>query len=173
MLEEYPCDRNGKTVRKGTTAGNKEEQNILADYVGWGGIADVFDEKKPQWQEARERIQTALTLEEYRSAVGSVLNAHYTQPVLIKAMYQVLAGLGFTKGRILEPSCGTGNFFGLLPESMNKSTLYGVELDQMSAKIAGYLYPEVNIENTGFERTDYPDGYFDIAVGNVPLGITG
>ena len=85
-------------------------------------------------------------------------------------MYQVLAGLGFTKGRILEPSCGTGNFFGLLPESMNKSTLYGVELDQMSAKIAGYLYPEVNIENTGFERTDYPDGYFDIAVGNVPFG---
>ena len=159
-----------KQLEKEQRQATKEEQNILADYVGWGGIADVFDEKKPQWQEARERIQTALTLEEYRSAVGSVLNAHYTQPVLIKAMYQVLAGLGFTKGRILEPSCGTGNFFGLLPESMNKSTLYGVELDQMSAKIAGYLYPEVNIENTGFERTDYPDGYFDIAVGNVPFG---
>lgn len=159
-----------KQLEKEQRQATKEEQNILADYVGWGGIADVFDEKKPQWQEERERIQTALTLEEYRSAVGSVLNAHYTQPVLIKAMYQVLAGLGFTKGRILEPSCGTGNFFGLLPESMNKSTLYGVELDQMSAKIAGYLYPEVNIENTGFERTDYPDGYFDIAVGNVPFG---
>ena len=159
-----------KQLEKEQRQATKEEQNILADYVGWGGIADVFDEKKPQWQEERERIQAALTLEEYRSAVGSVLNAHYTQPVLIKAMYQVLAGLGFTKGRILEPSCGTGNFFGLLPESMNKSTLYGVELDQMSAKIAGYLYPEVNIENTGFERTDYPDGYFDIAVGNVPFG---
>ncbi|WP_331487187.1 LPD25 domain-containing protein [Anaerobutyricum hallii] len=159
-----------KQLEKEQRQATKEEQNILADYVGWGGIADVFDEKKPQWQEARERIQAPLTLEEYRSAVGSVLNAHYTQPVLIKAMYQVLAGLGFTKGRILEPSCGTGNFFGLLPESMNKSTLYGVELDQMSAKIAGYLYPEVNIENTGFERTDYPDGYFDIAVGNVPFG---
>lgn len=159
-----------KQLEKEQRQATKEEQNILADYVGWGGIADVFDEKKPQWQEERERIQTALTPEEYRSAVGSVLNAHYTQPVLIKAMYQVLAGLGFTKGRILEPSCGTGNFFGLLPESMNKSTLYGVELDQMSAKIAGYLYPEVNIENTGFERTDYPDGYFDIAVGNVPFG---
>ena len=159
-----------KQLEKEQRQATKEEQNILADYVGWGGIADVFDEKKPQWQEARERIQAALTLEEYRSAVGSVLNAHYTQPVLIKAMYQVLAGLGFTKGRILEPSCGTGNFFGLLPESMNKSTLYGVELDQMSAKIAGYLYPEVNIENKGFERTDYPDGYFDIAVGNVPFG---
>ena len=159
-----------KQLEKEQWQATKEEQNILADYVGWGGIADVFDEKKPQWQEERERIQTALTPEEYRSAVGSVLNAHYTQPVLIKAMYQVLAGLGFTKGRILEPSCGTGNFFGLLPESMNKSTLYGVELDQMSAKIAGYLYPEVNIENTGFERTDYPDGYFDIAVGNVPFG---
>ena len=159
-----------KQLEKEQRQATKEEQNILADYVGWGGIADVFDEKKPQWQEERERIQTALTLEEYRSAVGSVLNAHYTQPVLIKTMYQVLAGLGFTKGRILEPSCGTGNFFGLLPESMNKSTLYGVELDQMSAKIAGYLYPEVNIENTGFERTDYPDGYFDIAVGNVPFG---
>lgn len=159
-----------KQLEKEQRQATKEEQNILADYVGWGGIADVFDEKKPQWQEERERIQTALTPEEYRSAVGSVLNAHYTQPVLIKAMYQVLAGLGFTKGRILEPSCGTGNFFGLLPESMNKSTLYGVELDQMSAKITGYLYPEVNIENTGFERTDYPDGYFDIAVGNVPFG---
>ena len=159
-----------KQLEKEQRQATKEGQNILADYVGWGGIADVFDEKKPQWQEERERIQTALTPEEYRSAVGSVLNAHYTQPVLIKAMYQVLAGLGFTKGRILEPSCGTGNFFGLLPESMNKSTLYGVELDQMSAKIAGYLYPEVNIENTGFERTDYPDGYFDIAVGNVPFG---
>ena len=159
-----------KQLEKEQRQATKEEQNILADYVGWGGIADVFDEKKPQWQEERERIQTALTPEEYRSAVGSVLNAHYTQPLLIKAMYQVLAGLGFTKGRILEPSCGTGNFFGLLPESMNKSTLYGVELDQMSAKIAGYLYPEVNIENTGFERTDYPDGYFDIAVGNVPFG---
>ena len=159
-----------KQLEKEQRQATKEEQNILADYVGWGGIADVFDEKKPQWQEERERIQTALTPEEYRSVVGSVLNAHYTQPVLIKAMYQVLAGLGFTKGRILEPSCGTGNFFGLLPESMNKSTLYGVELDQMSAKIAGYLYPEVNIENTGFERTDYPDGYFDIAVGNVPFG---
>lgn len=159
-----------KQLEKEQRQATKEEQNILADYVGWGGIADVFDEKKPQWQEERERIQTALTPEEYRSAVGSVLNAHYTQPVLIKAMYQVLAVLGFTKGRILEPSCGTGNFFGLLPESMNKSTLYGVELDQMSAKIAGYLYPEVNIENTGFERTDYPDGYFDIAVGNVPFG---
>ena len=159
-----------KQLEKEQRQATKEEQNILADYVGWGGIADVFDEKKPQWQEERERIQTALTPEEYRSAVGSVLNAHYTQPVLIKAMYQVLAGLGFTKGRILEPSCGTGNFFELLPESMNKSTLYGVELDQMSAKIAGYLYPEVNIENTGFERTDYPDGYFDIAVGNVPFG---
>lgn len=159
-----------KQLDKEQRQATKEEQNILADYVGWGGIADVFDEKKPQWQEERERIQAALTLEEYRSAVGSVLNAHYTQPVLIKTMYQVLAGLGFTKGRILEPSCGTGNFFGLLPESMNKSTLYGVELDQMSAKIAGYLYPEVNIENTGFERTDYPDGYFDIAVGNVPFG---
>ena len=159
-----------KQLEKEQRQATKEEQNILADYVGWGGIADVFDVKKPQWQEERERVQTALTPEEYRSAEESVLNAHYTQPVLIKAMYQVLAGLGFTKGRILEPSCGTGNFFGLLPESMNKSTLYGVELDQMSAKIAGYLYPEVNIENTGFERTDYPDGYFDIAVGNVPFG---
>ena len=109
-----------KQLEKEQRQATKEEQNILADYVGWGGIADVFDEKKSQWQEERERIQAALTLEEYRSAVGSVLNAHYTQPVLIKAMYQVLAGLGFTKGRILEPSCGTGNFFGLLPESMNK-----------------------------------------------------
>lgn len=148
----------------------KEEQDILADYVGWGGIADVFDVKKPQWQEERERIQTALTPEEYRSAEESVLNAHFTQPVIIKSMYQVLENMGFNKGRILEPSCGVGNFFGLVPQSMSNSTLYGVELDTMSSKIAGYLYPEANIQNTGFERTNYPDGYFDVAIGNVPFG---
>lgn len=126
--------------------------------------------KKPQWQEERERIQTALTPEEYRSAEESVLNAHFTQPVIIKSMYQVLENMGFNKGRILEPSCGVGNFFGLVPQSMSNSTLYGVELDTMSSKIAGYLYPEANIQNTGFERTNYPDGYFDVAIGNVPFG---
>ena len=126
--------------------------------------------KKPQWQEERERVQTALTPEEYRSAEESVLNAHYTQPLIIKAMYQVLENMGFSRGRILEPSCGIGNFFGLVPEDMDGSTLYGVELDRMSAKIAGYLYPEANIQNIGFERTNYPDGYFDVAIGNVPFG---
>ena len=126
--------------------------------------------KKPQWQEERERIQTALTPEEYRSAEESVLNAHFTQPVIIKSMYQVLENMGFNKGRILEPSCGVGNFFGLVPQSMSNSTLYGIELDTMSSKIAGYLYPEANIQNTGFERTNYPDGYFDVAIGNVPFG---
>ena len=148
----------------------REEQDILADYVGWGGIADVFDVNKSQWQEERERIHTALTPEEYRSAEESVLNAHYTQPLIIKAMYQVLENMGFSRGRILEPSCGIGNFFGLVPENMDGSTLYGVELDRMSAKIAGYLYPEANIQNIGFERTNYPDGYFDVAIGNVPFG---
>lgn len=148
----------------------REEQDILADYVGWGGIADVFDVNKSQWQEERERIHTALTPEEYRSAEESVLNAHYTQPLIIKAMYQVLENMGFSRGRILEPSCGIGNFFGLVPEDMDGSTLYGVELDRMSAKIAGYLYPEANIQNIGFERTNYPDGYFDVAIGNVPFG---
>lgn len=148
----------------------REEQDILADYVGWGGIADVFDVNRSQWQEERERIHTALTTEEYRSAEESVLNAHYTQPLIIKAMYQVLENMGFSRGRILEPSCGIGNFFGLVPENMDGSTLYGVELDRMSAKIAGYLYPEANIQNIGFERTNYPDGYFDVAIGNVPFG---
>lgn len=148
----------------------REEQDILADYVGWGGIADVFDVNRSQWQEERERIHTALTPEEYRSAEESVLNAHYTQPLIIKAMYQVLENMGFSRGRILEPSCGIGNFFGLVPEDMDGSTLYGVELDRMSAKIAGYLYPEANIQNIGFERTNYPDGYFDVAIGNVPFG---
>ena len=125
---------------------------------------------RSQWQEERERIHTALTPEEYRSAEESVLNAHYTQPLIIKAMYQVLENMGFSRGRILEPSCGIGNFFGLVPEDMDGSTLYGVELDRMSAKIAGYLYPEANIQNIGFERTNYPDGYFDVAIGNVPFG---
>lgn len=148
----------------------REEQDILADYVGWGGIADVFDVNRSQWQEERERIHTALTPEEYRSAEEPVLNAHYTQPLIIKAMYQVLENMGFSRGRILEPSCGIGNFFGLVPENMDGSTLYGVELDRMSAKIAGYLYPEANIQNIGFERTKYPDGYFDVAIGNVPFG---
>ena len=159
-----------KQLEKEQRQATKEEQNILSDYVGWGGIADVFDVKKPQWQEERERIQTALTPEEYRSAEESVLNAHFTQPVIIKSMYQVLENMGFNKGRILEPSCGVGNFFGLVPQSMSNSTLYGVELDTMSSKIAGYLYPEANIQNTGFERTNYPDGYFDVAIGNVPFG---
>lgn len=159
-----------KQLEKEQRQATKEEQNILSDYVGWGGIADVFDVKKPQWQEERERIQTALTPEEYRSAEESVLNAHYTQPLIIKAMYQVLENMGFSRGRILEPSCGIGNFFGLVPENMDGSTLYGVELDRMSAKIAGYLYPEANIQNIGFERTNYPDGYFDVAIGNVPFG---
>lgn len=159
-----------KQLEKEQRQATKEEQNILADYVGWGGIADVFDVKKPQWQEERERVQTALTPEEYRSAEESVLNAHFTQPVIIKSMYQVLENMGFNKGRILEPSCGVGNFFGLVPQSMSNSTLYGVELDTMSSKIAGYLYPEANIQNTGFERTNYPDGYFDVAIGNVPFG---
>lgn len=159
-----------KQLEKGQRKATREEQDILADYVGWGGIADVFDVNRLQWQEEWERIHTALTPEEYRSAEESVLNAHYTQPLIIKAMYQVLENMGFSRGRILEPSCGIGNFFGLVPEDMDGSTLYGVELDRMSAKIAGYLYPEANIQNIGFERTNYPDGYFDVAIGNVPFG---
>ena len=110
------------------------------------------------------------TKKSVKSAEESVLNVHFTQPVIIKSMYQVLENMGFNKGRILEPSCGVGNFFGLVPQSMSNSTLYGVELDTMSSKIAGYLYPEANIQNTGFERTNYPDGYFDVAIGNVPFG---
>lgn len=147
-----------------------EEQEILSRYVGWGGLADAFDETKSVWETEYLELKTVLTPEEYAAARASTLNAHYTQPIVIESMYQVLENLGFTKGNILEPSMGVGNFFGMLPENLNQSKLYGVELDSISGRIAKLLYPDANIQIKGFEKTDYPNDFFDVAIGNVPFG---
>ena len=147
-----------------------EEQEILSRYVGWGGLADAFDETKAAWETEYLELKTVLTPEEYAAARASTLNAHYTQPIVIESMYQVLENLGFTKGNILEPSMGVGNFFGMLPENLNQSKLYGVELDSISGRIAKLLYPDANIQIKGFEKTDYPNDFFDVTIGNVPFG---
>ena len=147
-----------------------EEQEILSRYVGWGGLADAFDETKAAWETEYLELKTVLTPEEYAAARASTLNAHYTQPIVIDSMYQVLENLGFTKGNILEPSMGVGNFFGMLPENLNQSKLYGVELDSISGRIAKLLYPDANIQIKGFEKTDYPNDFFDVTIGNVPFG---
>ena len=136
-----------------------EEQEILSRYVGWGGLADAFDETKAAWETEYLELKTVLTPEEYAAARASTLNAHYTQPIVIESMYQVLENLGFTKGNILEPSMGVGNFFGMLPENLNQSKLYGVELDSISGRIAKLLYPDANIQIKGFEKTDYPNDF--------------
>lgn len=145
-----------------------EEQEILAKYVGWGGLADAFDESK--WSKEYSELQGLLTSEEYNAARESTLNAHYTAPVVINAMYQVISNLNFQTGNILEPSMGIGNFFGMLPEQMKDSTLYGVELDNISGKIAKQLYPKADIQIKGFEKTGYTDNTFDIVIGNIPFG---
>ncbi len=147
-----------------------EEQETLSQYVGWGGISQAFDENNPQWSAEYEELKSLLTTEEYASARGSVLNAFYTSPTVIKAMYDALANMGFVKGNILEPSCGVGNFMGLLPDSMSGSRMYGVELDSITGRIAKQLYQKNNIAVKGFEETDYPDSFFDVAIGNVPFG---
>ena len=146
-----------------------EQQVKLSGYVGWGGIPEVFDESKPDWSKEYAELKALLTPEEYDAARGSTLNAHYTSPAVIKAIYEAVGSIGFEGGRILEPSMGVGNFFGLLPENMADSQLYGVELDSITGRIAKQLYPEANITVAGFETTNRP-GYFDLAVGNVPFG---
>lgn len=147
-----------------------EEQEILSRYVGWGGLADAFDETKSAWDTEYLELKTVLTPEEYAAARASTLNAHYTQPIVIESMYQALENMGFTKGNILEPSMGVGNFFGMLPENLNQSKLYGVELDSISGRIAKLLYPNANIQIKGFEKTNYPNDFFDVTIGNVPFG---
>ncbi len=146
-----------------------EQQVKLSGYVGWGGIPEVFDESKTEWLKEYAELKALLTPEEYEAARGSTLNAHYTSPAVIRAIYEAVGGMGFEGGRILEPSMGVGNFFGLLPESMANSRLYGVELDSITGRIAKQLYPEANITVAGFETTNRP-GFFDLAVGNVPFG---
>ena len=146
-----------------------EQQDKLSGYVGWGGIPEVFDESKSEWSKEYAELKSLLTPDEYEAARGSTLNAHYTSPAVIRAIYEAVGSMGFEGGRILEPSMGVGNFFGLLPESMQGSQLYGVELDSITGRIAKQLYPEANITVAGFETTNRP-GYFDLAVGNVPFG---
>jgi N12 class adenine-specific DNA methylase len=147
-----------------------EEQEVLSRYVGWGGLPQAFDPNNQQWRNEYSELKAALSAEEWESARASTPNAHYTSPTVIKAIYEAVERIGFESGNILEPSCGVGNFFGLLPDSMKKSKLYGVELDSISAQIAKRLYPRANIKQMGFEQTDTPDAFFDLAIGNVPFG---
>ena len=146
-----------------------EEQNILSKYVGWGGLADAFDENKPNWSDEFTELYATLSPEEYAAARASTLNAHYTSPTVIKAIYEAVGNMGFQTGNILEPSMGVGNFFGCLPEQMQGSKLYGVELDSITGRIAKQLYPQANITVAGFETTDRRD-FYDLAIGNVPFG---
>ena len=147
-----------------------EEQEVLSRYVGWGGLSMAFDEHNAAWAEEFKELYASLSPEEYRAAMESTLTAFYTPPVVIKAMYDTLDCLGFSQGNILEPSCGTGNFFGLLPESMQNSKLHGVEIDSLTGRLAKQLYPKANIAIEGFEKTNLPDDHFDVVLGNVPFG---
>ena len=146
-----------------------EQQEILSRYVGWGGLADAFDESKDNWKAEFAELYAALSPEEYAAARASTLNAHYTSPTVIRAIYDAVENMGFQTGNILEPSMGVGNFFGMLPESMKSSRLYGVELDSITGRIAKQLYPKADITVAGFETTDRKD-FYDLAVGNVPFG---
>ena len=158
-----------KYLEETTGQATPEQQEILSRYVGWGGLADAFDPAKPAWAAEYAELKGLLTQEEYASARSSTLNAHYTSPTVIKAVYEAVGRMGFETGNILEPSCGVGNFFGMLPEEMRNSRLYGVELDSISGRIAKQLYPKADITVAGFETTDRRD-FYDLAIGNVPFG---
>ena len=147
-----------------------EEQEVLSRYVGWGGIPQAFEERNSAWAEEYTQLKEVLTPEEYSAARASTLNAFYTSPTVIKAMYEALGNMGLKQGNILEPSCGVGNFMGLLPESMSATNMYGVELDPVSGQIAKQLYQKNRIAVQGFEETSYPDSFFDCVIGNVPFG---
>lgn len=147
-----------------------EEQETLSKYVGWGGLSMAFDENNAAWANEFQELYVSLSPEEYRAAMESTLTAFYTPPVVIKGMYEALDRLGFSEGSILEPSCGTGNFFGLLPDSMAGSKLHGVEIDELTGRIAKQLYQKANIAIQGFEETKLPDDHFDVVIGNVPFG---
>ncbi len=159
-----------QTVEAEGRAATPEEQEIMSKYVGWGGLSDAFDDTKSGWQYEYAELKELLTPEEYSSARSSTLNAHYTSPTIIRGIYQTLERFGFEKGNILEPSMGIGNFFGMLPPTMEKSRLFGVELDDISGRIAKQLYPNAKIEVKGFEETTFPNDFFDVAIGNVPFG---
>ena len=155
-----------KAVEAENRAATAEEQAVLAQYVGWGGLSDFFDEKNPRYAELKELLTDA----EYAAARESTLTAFFTPPVVIRGIYAALGQMGFTQGNILEPSCGIGNFLGMLPESMSSSKLYGVELDDLSGRIARQLYQKSSIAVQGYEKTAFPDNFFDVAIGNVPFG---
>ena len=155
-----------KAIEAENRAATAEEQAVLAQYVGWGGLADFFDEKNPRYSELKDLLTDA----EYAAARESTLTAFYTPPVVIRSIYAALGQMGFTQGNILEPSCGIGNFLGMLPESMSGSKLYGVELDDLSGRIARQLYQKSSIAVQGYEKTAFPDNFFDVAIGNVPFG---
>lgn len=155
-----------KTVEAENRSATAEEQAVLAQYVGWGGLADFFDEKNPRYSELKDLLADA----EYAAARESTLTAFYTPPVVIRGIYAALGQMGFTQGNILEPSCGIGNFLGMLPENMSGSKLYGVELDDLSGRIARQLYQRSSIAVQGYEKTAFPDNFFDVAIGNVPFG---
>ena len=158
-----------KYLEETTGQATPEQQQVLSRYVGWGGLADAFDPDKESWSKEYAQLKELLTPEEYAAARASTLNAHYTSPTVIRAIYEVVGRMGFETGNILEPSCGVGNFFGMLPEEMQNSRLYGVELDSISGRIAQQLYPKADITVAGFETTDRRD-FYDLAVGNVPFG---
>ena len=159
-----------KAIESEQRLATANEQEVLSRYVGWGGCTDAFDETKENWSSEYAELKDLLTEEEYEAARASVLNAHYTSPIVIKAIYKAIENMGFRTGNILEPSCGIGNFFGLLPESMAGSKLYGIELDGITGRIAKQLYQNANITIQGYEETALPDSFFDVAIGNVPFG---
>ena len=159
-----------KTLEQENRLATPEEQETLSRFVGWGGIPAAFDEKNEAWAAEYAELKAALTPEEYREARASTLNAFYTSPTVIKAMYEALGNMGLQQGNVLEPSCGIGNFMGLVPESMDRLNMYGVELDSVSERIAKQLYQKNNISVQGFETAAYPDSFFDCVVGNVPFG---
>lgn len=158
------------SLEKANRLATAEEQEILAQYVGWGGLSEVFDESKSSWADEYVELKALLNEDEYRSARESTLSAFYTSPIVIESIYQVLDNLGFHRGNILEPSCGIGNFLGMLPESMQESKLYGIELDSITGRIAKQLYQKESIAVEGYEDTKLPDSFFDVAIGNIPFG---
>ena len=159
-----------QTLEKEERLAAPEEQEILSRYVGWGGIPQAFEENNSSWADEYLELKNTLSLEEYSAARASTLNAFYTSPIVIRSMYEALENMGLKQGNILEPSCGVGNFMGLLPESMSKTNMYGVELDPVSGRIAKQLYQKNKIAVQGFEETSYPDSFFDCVIGNVPFG---
>ena len=159
-----------ENIEKENRPATKEEQEILSKYVGWGGLSEVFDKDNSSFSNEFTQLKSLLSEDEYSMARASTLNAHYTSPVVIRAIYDAVEGMGFTTGNILEPACGIGHFFGMLPDSMQNSNLYGIELDSITGRIAKQLYPNSNISIAGFEKVELPDSFFDLAIGNVPFG---